>query len=1299
MVLRIIRWTGIIFILLIVILVFALLQPTVQTRIANRLLSELSEDQPVSVQIDAVSIQLSGLIQVKSAKVYDSEGALVMRVQDVVSGLDWWRLLSRRVDLRFLQINQVLLAPTRTLVEEMQNPDMDSPGTGNTGGLRGWELLLHTGSVKDIQISTRAFFPFEPPFTADLSVSGVSADMDAVHAQQFLLEAASSKIQGRGGIEFDDMAIGGEIAADISQAALQSFMPLSAVLPDELGNLSIDLVVSGALPSIRIDQLMFHASGGIDVDFTGWLDTRAMAFNGELAHMQVSAFIPQQVTARGELGISLRNFSFDGRFSFADVPGSAMLSAQAGENPTGTIVPFEIDYEAAVELDDGRLSAETSGEFSLPDSRVSGSILIDPFLPHALGLPTADVTMEAEADYEMSWDSGAEIRATIIEAVANSSNRSQRVSDIEMSAHLTPQNLKFDARAGAAQMHVSANNHLLQYIEAAAADPFKAMEMLPDNAEGELQFSLDEPAAMLISLLPGVKFISPASGSVTIGDGSITGSADLEELEMEGISVEGLQLSGSGESDSLRYSISSQQIHALDYTMFQPGISGTLSPDGLVVDVYAESGSEEVLFRAAVKASGSLDNLQVSLSPAELVLFNQRWRLPDSHQLRIREGTIEPQDMDFSREGMEIRMGSNEQHPLTVEVRGFNTSVIEFQPFENISAIVDADIEVSRLDPVRMRYVISSRDIGVLDREIERFNLSGRVEDVIEAELSMEDGENQLDASAQVSPSLDDIRADISLDHLDIEYLSEFIPEELDEPRGSISGEISIRGSSENPEINGRVQLVDAGFRIARFGTDLRVATEEININQNTIEFASVSLRDPDGRTARINGSVELSMNPQEMQIEMGIRSRGIQLLDTTVQDNPQIYGRLFMDSRLDISGALLQPRVSGSLGITGDSSFTILLPQGGSEAGLGENVVRFRDPERLEPFDQQPPLFSGIEMTTSLSIDPQTEFVLVIDPRRGDRLQMQGGGDLSFGLDAGGEMSLAGSYQIQQGSYQLQFLSFGRRDFQLEPEGTISWTGDPLTADMDMSAVYRVRTSPTPILSDDTADIAFGDLPFEVILDLQGQLQQPEIEFRLGMPDAEQGALGGRPYTAVQNINQHETSRNTQAFALIVLNQFIREDFSGIDETAALGSGTRSSVSELLTYQLNALSNQFIPGVDISFAVDSFVEATPEGSEGSTEVQVEISRQLLSDRLSVQLGGQYDIERNLEEQVDWNDLSRDIAVEYAITPDGRYRLRAFHERSAAQSGHESTTGFSFLFSLDRDPYTDDSAQPEDENE
>src|SRR5690606_3728620 len=131
----------------------------------------------------------------------------------------------------------------------------------------------------------------------------------------------------------------------------------------------------------------------------------------------------------------------------------------------------------------------------------------------------------------------------------------------------------------------------------------------------------------------------------------------------------------------------------------------------------------------------------------------------------------------------------------------------------------------------------------------------------------------------------------------------------------------------------------------------------------------------------------------------------------------------------------------------------------------------------------------------------------IVLDPLTEDKLVVNGEATLTLDIDATGDVSLSGRYELTKGTYDFTFYKLVKRNFIIEPGSTIVWNGEPLNAELGITARYRVEASPIDLLAAQMQEGADLDqyrprLPFLVFLNIRGDLLRPEISFSLDMPD-----------------------------------------------------------------------------------------------------------------------------------------------------------------------------------------------------
>jgi hypothetical protein len=214
--------------------------------------------------------------------------------------------------------------------------------------------------------------------------------------------------------------------------------------------------------------------------------------------------------------------------------------------------------------------------------------------------------------------------------------------------------------------------------------------------------------------------------------------------------------------------------------------------------------------------------------------------------------------------------------------------------------------------------------------------------------------------------------------------------------------------------------------------------------------------------------------------------------------------------------------------------------------------------------------------------------------------------------------------------------------------------------------------------------------LPFEVHLILQGELLKPSISFDIVLPEDKNYNVSKDVVTTVETkltqLRQENGEMNKQVFALLLLGRFVGEDpFSSSGGSMNAGTFAMQSVSRLLSEQLNDLASNLIQGVDINFDLATKQDYTTGTEQNRTDLNVGITKNLLSDRLSVTVGSDFELQGPMQTNQQASNLAGNISVNYKLSKDGRYMLRAFRKNDYTEEieGYVIETGLSFVISAD----------------
>ncbi|HLZ87870.1 MAG TPA: translocation/assembly module TamB domain-containing protein, partial [Puia sp.] len=337
-----------------------------------------------------------------------------------------------------------------------------------------------------------------------------------------------------------------------------------------------------------------------------------------------------------------------------------------------------------------------------------------------------------------------------------------------------------------------------------------------------------------------------------------------------------------------------------------------------------------------------------------------------------------------------------------------------------------------------------------------------------------------------------------------------------------------------------------------------------------------------------------------------------------------------------------------------------------------------------------------GLDVSLNLVTDSSAVFNVVIDPRSGDALNVRGRSNLVFQLEKSGKMDLTGSYEVNSGYYSLSF-NLLKRKFAIDRGSIITWTGDPTTATVSLTASYTALTPSIDLISNEIAGLSSTDqnkyrqkLPFLVTLKMEGDLMKPTITFDISLP-TNVLALWPDVDQRLTQLRYQQSEMNKQVFALLLLGRFVGEDplASAVGGGASPGNLAFSSASQILTNQMDQLAASLIKGVDIHFDLNNQQDYSTGYEIDYTELDVTLSKQLMDERIRVSVGSNFDVVGSGAPSQAPSNLAGNVAVDYKLSRDGRYLLRAYrsNQYQAVILGQVVETGVGFVLTFDYDRF------------
>ena len=196
----------------------------------------------------------------------------------------------------------------------------------------------------------------------------------------------------------------------------------------------------------------------------------------------------------------------------------------------------------------------------------------------------------------------------------------------------------------------------------------------------------------------------------------------------------------------------------------------------------------------------------------------------------------------------------------------------------------------------------------------------------------------------------------------------------------------------------------------------------------------------------------------------------------------------------------------------------------------------------------------TGFTMDFKVEPTADAQVQLIFDEKVGDVIKAKGTGNVEMVINEFGDFKMYGEYVIDNGDYLFTLKNVVNKKFKMENGGTIRWSGNPTDADINISAIYALRTSISPLFPSETADIYKKRYPVECVMNLTGKLMTPDIKFDIKMPTVDDFIR----QQALEKFKNSENDLNQQVFALLVMNSFVTFRWKIQSSNPLVGTGIK---------------------------------------------------------------------------------------------------------------------------------------------
>ena len=511
-----------------------------------------------------------------------------------------------------------------------------------------------------------------------------------------------------------------------------------------------------------------------------------------------------------------------------------------------------------------------------------------------------------------------------------------------------------------------------------------------------------------------------------------------------------------------------------------------------------------------------------------------------------------------------------------------------------------------------------------------------------------------------ITPATEQLDITFEADRVKVGFMKPFMEAFASDVKGYASGRAHLYGTFKYIDLEGDIYADSLQLKLD-FTNTWYTASDSLHITPGHIALKDITIRDIYGNPARLNGYVD-HVFFHDPTFEFAVTdARNFLAYDVNSKLSPDWYGRIFGNGSAHVSGRPGVVDIGVNMSSAPNSTFTFVLSD--TEEAGEYSFITFRDvtpvavTDSITEIDPDVVLLARADslvvetptaynMDLQMDITPDAQMTIVMDPIGGDRIKANGSGNLRLTYGSiNNDLRMYGTYTLDRGSYNFTLQDIILKDFTIREGSSITFTGDPYSANLAINAVYSVNANLSDLdesfLQD--KDLNRTNVPVNALLQVTGDMRQPDITFDLEFP-----TLTSDTYRKVRSIVSTEEMMNRQIIYLLALNRFYTPDYMA---STTKGNELFSVASSTIASQLSSMLGKLSENWSIAPNLRS-----DRGDFSDVEVDLTLQSTLLNNRLL--FNGNFGYR---DKTLNTNQFVGDFDIEYLLNRKGSWRLKAYN--------------------------------------
>jgi hypothetical protein len=506
-------------------------------------------------------------------------------------------------------------------------------------------------------------------------------------------------------------------------------------------------------------------------------------------------------------------------------------------------------------------------------------------------------------------------------------------------------------------------------------------------------------------------------------------------------------------------------------------------------------------------------------------------------------------------------------------------------------------------------------------------------------------GDELLNISGTYNPENSQINLETRLNGLRLKIAEPFLKDLADNMEGKVFADATITGSPGKLVINcDKGKITEASLRVIYTNVKYNLESD-FSSDEKGFRFYNGKISDRNGNGGKLNFSMN-HKNFRNFNMSGGIEFSNMESINTKESDNPSFYGNVFGTGNLNINGTF--KKIALNIYLKSDANSLLHIPISSASEAAQTDLLTFVQPKSSTSekgsrennlTNNEAKKGASLDLKLKVAATPEAALKIEINKAVGDVITGYGNGIIDIDVKTAEKtFDIYGDYIIDNGNYQF---GYALKQFEINKGGRISFNGNILNANLDLTASYKTKASINALISDTTS--VGNRRTVDCQISMNGPLTNPGLGFSIDIPDLDP-ASAARVSAALNS----EDKVLRQVMSILISGSFVPDMQSNIVNNTNI---IYSNLSEIFSNQINSIFNQLQIPVDLNFNYQ-------QGNSGKNIFDAAVSARLLDNRILVNgnIGN--------SPYANSGTLTGDLEVEVKLDQKGKIRARIF-SRSA----------------------------------